>query len=78
LSDYSHARIFDGINYPWQVLPFIAKYAQEFISTCAQEERQKGTVVGSVFIEDNVIIGEGTVIEHGAMIKGPTIIGKNC
>ena len=25
-----------------------------------------------------MIIGEGTIIEHGAMIKGPTIIGKNC
>jgi NDP-sugar pyrophosphorylase family protein len=25
-----------------------------------------------------VIVGEGTVVEPGAMIKGPAIIGKNC
>lgn len=25
-----------------------------------------------------MIIGEGTVIEHGAMIKGPALIGSNC
>jgi NDP-sugar pyrophosphorylase family protein len=31
-----------------------------------------------VFIDEDVIIGEGTTIEHGAMIKGPTIIGRNC
>lgn len=27
---------------------------------------------------DEVIIGEGTKIEPGALIKGPAIIGKNC
>lgn len=24
------------------------------------------------------MIGEGTTIEHGAVVRGPTIIGKNC
>ncbi len=26
----------------------------------------------------NVTLGEGTVVEEGALIKGPAIIGKNC
>ncbi len=28
--------------------------------------------------ENQVLIGEGTVVEEGAMIKGPAIIGRNC
>jgi len=28
--------------------------------------------------DEKVVIGEGTVIEEGALIKGPAIIGKNC
>lgn len=27
---------------------------------------------------EDVVIGEGTVVEHGAMIKGPAFIGRNC
>jgi len=29
-------------------------------------------------IAEQLLIGEGTVIEDGAMIKGPAIIGRNC
>ncbi|MBW2995199.1 glucose-1-phosphate thymidylyltransferase [Candidatus Woesearchaeota archaeon] len=36
----------------------------------------KGEVKGE--IEGNVGIGEGTVVEEGAKIVGPVIIGKNC
>jgi NDP-sugar pyrophosphorylase family protein len=39
---------------------------------------QAHTAKGKVFIDENVSIGEGTVVEEGAMILGPTIIGKNC
>jgi UDP-N-acetylglucosamine diphosphorylase / glucose-1-phosphate thymidylyltransferase / UDP-N-acetylgalactosamine diphosphorylase / glucosamine-1-phosphate N-acetyltransferase / galactosamine-1-phosphate N-acetyltransferase len=28
--------------------------------------------------DDRVIVGPGTVVEPGALIKGPTVIGKNC
>lgn len=38
----------------------------------------KGMIKGQAYIEGDVEIGEGTVIEHGAVIYGPTIIGKNC
>ncbi len=41
-----------------------------------------GTNVGEVsplaVVEKNVSIGQGTVVEAGAVIKGPTFIGKNC
>jgi UDP-N-acetylglucosamine diphosphorylase / glucose-1-phosphate thymidylyltransferase / UDP-N-acetylgalactosamine diphosphorylase / glucosamine-1-phosphate N-acetyltransferase / galactosamine-1-phosphate N-acetyltransferase len=32
---------------------------------------------GAVLMDDNISIGKGTVIESGALIKGPTIIGDN-
>ncbi len=33
---------------------------------------------GAYIIGDNIFIDEGTVVEPGAYIIGPTIIGKNC
>ena len=38
----------------------------------------KGIKHDDVIIEGNVMIGEGTKIESGSKIIGPTIIGKNC
>jgi hypothetical protein len=32
---------------------------------------------GAYLFDDNIIIGAGTVIEPGALIKGPTVIGAN-
>ncbi len=32
---------------------------------------------GAYLFDDRVIIGEGTVVEPGALIKGPTVIGQN-
>jgi len=45
-----------------------------------REEELKGAVVlyaGSILFDDNILIGEGTVVEPGALIKGPTMIGRN-
>ena len=33
---------------------------------------------GAVLFDSNIAIGKGTVIEPGALIKGPTIIGHHC
>ena len=38
----------------------------------------QGIVEDDVKIKGRVVIGEGTVIKSGSVIKGPTIIGKNC
>lgn len=32
---------------------------------------------GAVLFDDNIAIGQGTVVEPGALIKGPTIIGNH-
>jgi NDP-sugar pyrophosphorylase family protein len=33
---------------------------------------------GACLMDENVYLGPGTVVEPGALIKGPTIIGANC
>jgi carbonic anhydrase/acetyltransferase-like protein (isoleucine patch superfamily) len=33
---------------------------------------------GAYLSDDKVIIGSGTIVEPGAMIKGPSVIGNNC
>lgn len=33
---------------------------------------------GVALLDDDIVIGEGTVIETGALIKGPTVIGARC
>lgn len=38
----------------------------------------KGIVEENVRIKGNVVIGEGTIIKSGSVIKGPVTIGKNC
>ncbi len=33
---------------------------------------------GAFLFDDKIIIGPGTVVEPGALIKGPTVIGRDC
>jgi len=50
------------------------------LSVLREGSELKGASVlyaGSTLFDDNIHIGEGTVVEPGALIKGPTIIGKN-
>ncbi|MDI6785692.1 MAG: glucose-1-phosphate thymidylyltransferase [bacterium] len=45
------------------------------------EEKLEGATViysGATLADEQIYIGKGTVIEPGAYIKGPTIIGNNC
>lgn len=58
---------------PWLIIPRIEQYVRDTV-----RPGNLGTVFGDTWIDDDVEIGAGTVIEHGAVIKGPTIIGKNC
>ena len=73
LSQTEHAAIFDGGKFAWDALKKIEAYLVAHLKPelCNKCE-------GRAFISENVFIGEGTVVEDGAMIKGPAIIGKNC
>jgi NDP-sugar pyrophosphorylase family protein len=73
LAHTEHRVIFDNVENVWQALPKIAAYLQFRLKPAIH-----GKLVGKPFVSTNVFIGKGTVIEHGAMIKGPAWIGENC
>jgi UDP-N-acetylglucosamine diphosphorylase / glucose-1-phosphate thymidylyltransferase / UDP-N-acetylgalactosamine diphosphorylase / glucosamine-1-phosphate N-acetyltransferase / galactosamine-1-phosphate N-acetyltransferase len=73
LKETEHAALFDGVVQAWEVLPRLVHYLEEQIKPA-----NYGTVIGHPVIGEKVFIGEGTVIEPGAYIKGPAWIGANC
>lgn len=69
LKDFPFKDIFNGIDNTWEVMPKIESY----ISNKFKNNTFKGN-----YKEKNVFIGKGSVIEEGAKIHGPVIIGENC
>jgi NDP-sugar pyrophosphorylase family protein len=74
LEAYFHRELFEGSTYVWDALHRLAPYL---------EEQELGKIEVKVpptayLINPELIsIGEGTVIEPGAYIEGPAIIGRN-
>lgn len=73
LSHTEHRVIFDHLDHVWQAIPKIATYLQFRMKPAIHCQ-----MVGRPFISNQVFIGAGTVVEEGAMIKGPAWIGENC
>jgi len=73
LSQSEHAKIFDGCKFAWDALKKIESYLAANLKPALRNKCE-----GRAYIGDQVFIGEGTVVEDGAMIKGPAIIGRNC
>jgi len=73
LGQTEHAALFEGCAAAWEALKRIRGYLEAHLRPGLRNRCE-----GVAFIEDNVFIGEGTVVEDGAMIKGPTIIGRHC
>jgi UDP-N-acetylglucosamine diphosphorylase / glucose-1-phosphate thymidylyltransferase / UDP-N-acetylgalactosamine diphosphorylase / glucosamine-1-phosphate N-acetyltransferase / galactosamine-1-phosphate N-acetyltransferase len=72
LAQTEHAALFEGCHYAWEALRKIEPYLAK-VSWQNPPPAFPGATIG-----EQVIIGEGTVVEPGAMIKGPAIIGRNC
>ena len=68
LTQTDFADIFEGCEYPHEILPLIKEYILK-----------KGPTLGSDYtmIKENVWVGTGTEIAETAFIKGPAIIGHN-
>lgn len=64
-----YRKLFDGVKYPWDVLPKIKQYFSEFAESLPKDYEQ---------IAENVWVGKGTTIERTVTIKGPAIIGYDC
>lgn len=77
LDNYQHRALFEDCRFPWEALANISRYCENFL------HNHKNTTLeaysGAIFVDpESIFIGAGTVIEPGAYIKGPCIIGKNC
>ena len=79
--------LFEGAEYPWEMLPKIKDYAKKLIENGLEgfSEISEGVFVGkdvkiypNVTIEGPAIIGHGTEIRPGAFIRGSVITGENC
>ena len=66
LSHTAHRSLFDKVSNVWEALPLISSYLQFRLQPAI-----RGRQIGRPFISNAVYIGEGTVIEQGAMVKGP-------
>lgn len=73
LQGQGHEELFASVNEVWEILSKIGPYLQKH-----RPKGSFGKVVGAPTIGENVFLGEGTVVEPGAYIRGPAWIGKNC
>jgi UDP-N-acetylglucosamine diphosphorylase / glucose-1-phosphate thymidylyltransferase / UDP-N-acetylgalactosamine diphosphorylase / glucosamine-1-phosphate N-acetyltransferase / galactosamine-1-phosphate N-acetyltransferase len=73
LSHTEHRMLFENAANAWDALKQISSYLKFRLQPAVH-----GRLIGKPFISNVVFIGPGTVIEQGAMIKGPAWIGENC
>jgi len=62
------AQLFDGKEFPWEVLPFIGEFTLQLGASLSAEEYDK--------VSDNIWIAKSAKIAPTASITGPAIIGK--
>jgi NDP-sugar pyrophosphorylase family protein len=77
LADFDHATLMRKESWVWQCLADLDAYLAQWFE---QNDSIKGGEVATTarLHGNNISIGEGTIIEDGVCIVGPTIIGKNC
>ncbi len=73
LNHTEHRMLFENSTNVWDALKQITSYLQFRLKPAIQ-----GRTIGKPFISSAVFIGKGTVVEQGAMIKGPAWIGEGC
>lgn len=88
LSETFAAEIFEGKEYPWEVLPLI----KDFVSVLGNsldpeiyEKKEENIWIAKsakIYPTSNIygpaIIGENTEVRPGAFIRGNAIVGNNC
>ena len=73
LNHTEHRMLFESTVNVWDALKQLPSYLQ-----FRMKPQILGRLVGKPFVSNAVFVGKGTVIEHGAMIKGPAWIGEGC
>jgi NDP-sugar pyrophosphorylase family protein len=73
LEQTAHAKLFENQKYVWDALKQISSYLQFRLKPGVL-----GELLGKPFISNQVYVGAGTIVEQGAVLKGPAWIGQNC
>lgn len=78
--------LFDGVTYPWEVLPKIGEFIVNLGETLSLDEYDKrgdnvwiakdAKVFESAYINGPCIIGKGAEVRHCAFIRGNAIVGE--
>ena len=78
--------IFNGVTYPWEVLPKISNFILELGATLSEDEYEKrgenvwvaksAKVAPTAFINGPAIIGKDAEVRHCAFIRGNVIVGE--
>ena len=75
LSNFAHAAIFNDVEHAWQVLLKLPSYLKGLKLGKIESTKQEYAFLVN---PELISIGEGTIIEAGAYIRGPCVIGKRC
>ena len=80
--------IFEGKEYPWEVLPEIGSFIVKLGESLDPEKYEKrgeniwvaksARVFESACLNGPLIIDEGAEVRHCAFVRGNAIVGKNC
>lgn len=86
LSQTIAAEIFEGVEYPWEVLPKIRNFILQAGKTLDSEEYEQAgeniwiarsaSVAPTASIHGPAIIGRGAEIRHCAFIRGNAVVGE--
>lgn len=75
ISSFAHADLFEKFMYVWETLPAISLFLKEAKLGVFEIDYPAGAYIIN---PEKISVGKGTVIEPGAYIKGPCIIGERC
>ena len=88
LNETIAAELFEGKEYPWEVLADIGDFILKLGDKLPKDEfTKKGdniwihksvTIAPTATLNGPLIIDEGTEVRPGAFIRGKAIVGKNC
>ena len=73
LKQTQYAHLFEDGEPAWRMLPHL----KDFLETTIKPANN-AVISSQAIIGERVYLGEGTIVEHGACIEGPAIIGNNC
>ena len=88
LNETIAADLFEGKDYPWEVLPEISDFIKKLGPTLDPEKFGKrgediwvaksATVFDSAYLNGPLIIDEDAEVRQCAFVRGSAIVGKNC